>query len=162
MKELILVRHGKSSWDYDVQDIDRPLKERGIRDARRVAQAASAKTNNVQAVFSSPANRALHTCLILMREVGIPFDKLTVSKDLYDFSGSAVRSFVQTLDNSLDKILLFGHNHALTYLVNDWGSKYVDNVPTSGLVYITFEVDRWEAVAFGTTKLMLFPRDLRS
>ena len=162
MKELILVRHGKSSWDYDVQDTDRPLKERGVRDAHRVAHAASAEVQDVQAVFSSPANRALHTCMILMREVGIPLDKLTVSRDLYDFSGNAVRSYVHGLDNSLDKVVLFGHNHALTHLVNDWGSKYVDNVPTSGLVYLTFEVDRWEAAAFGTTKLMLFPRDLRS
>ena len=161
MKELILVRHGKSSWDFDVQDADRPLKERGVRDAHRVAQAASAVVKDVQAVFSSPANRALHTCMILMREVGIPFDKLTVSGDLYDFSGGSVRSFVHGLDDSLNKVMLFGHNHALTHVVNNWGSKYVDNVPTSGMVCLTFEVERWEGISFGTTKMMVFPRHLK-
>ena len=160
MKELILVRHGKSSWDYDVRDSDRPLKERGVRDAHRVAQAASEAVKDVQAVFSSPANRALHTCMILMRELQIPFEKLSITKELYDFSGGSVRSFVHNLDDSLEKVMLFGHNHALTHVVNDWGSKYVDNVPTSGMVYLSFDVERWEGVSFGTTKLMVFPKHL--
>jgi phosphohistidine phosphatase len=161
MKELILVRHGKSSWDYDVRDADRPLKQRGIRDAHKVAAAAAAEVRDVQAIFSSPANRALHTCIILMRELSISHEKLKVSGELYDFSGGAVRSFVHGLDNSLDKVMLFGHNNALTHLANGWGSKYVDNVPTSGLVYLTFDVDSWEAISFGTTKMMLFPRHLK-
>ncbi|MDX1333918.1 MAG: histidine phosphatase family protein [Robiginitalea sp.] len=161
MKELILVRHGKSSWDYDVRDADRPLKERGIRDAHRVAAHVASRLQDVDAVFSSPANRALHTCLILMREVGIPLDKLRVEKDLYDFSGGSVRGFVHGLGDQMGKIMLFGHNHALTHLVNDWGSKYVDNVPTSGLAYLTFDVEAWREVSFGKTEMMVFPKQLK-
>jgi phosphohistidine phosphatase len=161
MKELILVRHGKSSWDYDVQDADRPLKERGIRDAHRVAENAAPHLRDVDAVFSSPANRALHTCMILMREVGIPMDRLRIEKDLYDFSGGSVRNLVHGVGDHLGKIMLFGHNHAFTHLVNDWGSKYVDNVPTSGLAYLTFDVEKWSEVSFGETKLMVFPKQLK-
>jgi phosphohistidine phosphatase len=161
MKELILVRHGKSSWDYDVQDADRPLKERGIRDAHRVAEKVAPQLQDVDAVFSSPANRALHTCVILMRTVGIPMDKLRIEKDLYDFSGGSVREFVHGVGDDLGKIMIFGHNHALTYLVNDWGSKYVDNVPTSGLAYLSFDVAKWSEVSFGKTEMMVFPRQLK-
>lgn len=161
MKELILVRHGKSSWDYDVRDTDRPLKQRGIRDIHKVAKEAAPHLQDVQAVYSSPANRALHTCIILMREAGIPLEKLRVEKELYDFSGSSVRQFVHGLGDHLGKVMLFGHNHAFTHLVNGWGSKYVQNVPTSGLTYLTFETDTWEGVSFGKTKLMIFPKQLK-
>jgi phosphohistidine phosphatase len=161
MKELILVRHGKSSWDYDVQDADRPLKERGIRDAHLVAEKVAPRLRDVDAVFSSPAIRALHTCMILMREVGIPLDKLRIEKELYDFSGNSVRKFVHGAGDHLGKIMLFGHNHALTHLVNDWGSKYVDNVPTTGLTYLAFDAGKWSEVTFGETKMMVFPKQLR-
>lgn len=161
MKELILVRHGKSSWDYDVKDADRPLKERGIRDAHRIAKNVAPRLQDVDAVFSSPANRALHTCMILMREVGIPLDKLRIDKQLYDFSGNSVRNFVHNLEDHLGRVLLFGHNNALTHLVNDWGNKYVDNVPTSGLAHLSFEVSTWAEVAFGKTEMMVFPKQLK-
>ncbi len=161
MKELILVRHGKSSWEYDVRDADRPLKQRGIRDIHKVAQNAAPHLQDVDAVYSSPANRALHTCMIVMREVGIPLEKLRVEKELYDFSGSAVREFVHGLEDRLGKVMLFGHNHAFTHLANDWGSKYVDNVPTSGLTYLTFEGEKWSGVSFGKTKMMVFPKQLK-
>ncbi len=161
MKELILVRHGKSSWNYDVEDADRPLKERGIRDAHRVAQHLASQLGGVDAVYSSPANRALHTCVILMRELGLPLEEIRVRKELYDFSGGAVRTFVQGLDDTLQKVMLFGHNHALTHLVNDWGNRYVDNLPTTGLAHLTFEVDRWQEVSYGKTEMIVFPKQLR-
>ena len=85
MKEIILVRHGKSSWQYAVSDRDRPLQERGIKDALLVAGALSGLPRP-DAVFSSPANRALHTCTILMRELRIPLELLRLSEALYDFS----------------------------------------------------------------------------
>ncbi len=161
MKELILVRHGKSSWNYDVEDADRPLKERGIQDAHRVAKHLAPRLGGVDAVYSSPANRALHTCVILMRELGLPLGEIRVRKELYDFSGGAVRTFVQGLDDTLHKVMLFGHNHALTHLVNDWGNRYVDNLPTTGVAHLTFEVDRWQEVSYGKTQMIVFPKQLR-
>mgnify|MGYP001075996040 CR=1 FL=1 len=161
MKELILVRHGKSSWSYDVEDADRPLKERGIRDAHRVAQHVASHIGEVDAVYSSPANRALHTCVILMRGLGLSPEKIRIRKELYDFSGGAVRTFVHGLEDSLQKVMVFGHNHALTHLVNDWGDRYVDNLPTAGLAHLAFEVDRWREVSYGKTQLIVFPKELR-
>ncbi|MCO5723805.1 SixA phosphatase family protein [Robiginitalea marina] len=161
MKELILVRHAKSSWDYDADDADRPLKERGISDAHRVAAAVAARLPEVQAVFSSPANRALHTCMILMRELGIPLEKLRVHRDLYDFSGTSVRDFVHGLDEGLHRVMVFGHNHAMTYIANAWGNKYVENVPTAGLVYLDLQAATWKEVSTGKTRMTVFPGQLK-
>lgn len=161
MKELILVRHGKSSWDYNVDDINRPLQERGIMDAPRVAKAFLSDASDIDAVFSSPANRALHTCIMMMRQLGLPFDKLLITKELYDFSGGSAMDFVHHLDNTYRKVMIFGHNHAFTHIANSWGNSFIDNVPTTGLVHIQFSVDSWGDVHSGVTKRILIPKSLR-
>ena len=35
-RELLLLRHGKSDWDTETDDFNRPLKDRGKRGAQRV------------------------------------------------------------------------------------------------------------------------------
>lgn len=160
MKEIILVRHGKSSWDYRVSDRDRPLQERGIKDAHLVAGALRGLPGP-DAVFSSPANRALHTCTILMRELRIPLELLRLSEALYDFSGGSVEAFVRGMDDSLGRVMLFGHNHAFTALANAWGDRYIDNVPTTGMVHLRFEAGRWADVSKGRTHAVVFPKNLK-
>lgn len=161
MKELILVRHGKSSWDYEVSDKDRPLKERGIRDAHRVAQAFREKMPAVDAVFSSPANRALHTCIIFLRELEIPFEKLQLTDALYDFSGEGVMQFVREFSSEFKHVMIFGHNFAFTNVANQWGDKRIDNVPTSGLVQLVSEAGDWQSMGKARTVQTLFPKALR-
>lgn len=161
MKKLILVRHGKSSWEYNVSDKDRTLLERGIKDAHLVANELKSQKKDINAVFSSPANRALHTCLIFLRELNFPFHKFSVVSELYDFSGQAVIDFVNGLDNELNTVMIFGHNHALTAIANYWGDNRIENVPTAGLVELSFTVSKWAEIVGGTTANIIFPKNLR-
>ena len=161
MKKLILVRHGKSSWEYSVSDRDRPLKERGINDGLLVSAKFSKKNVELDAAFSSPANRALHTCTIFMRQLGFSFEKLQLTNELYDFSGDSVLQFVRNLDNDLASVIIFGHNHAFTHIANSLGNTYIDNVPTTGLVEIDFEVNDWSKISKGITKQTIFPKHLK-
>lgn len=161
MKELILIRHGKSSWEYDVSDKDRPLSERGVQDGHLVAAALKPELPIPDAVFSSPANRALHTCIILMRELGIPYNRLELAAELYDFSGGSVKAFVRSLDDTLQRVLIFGHNHAFTLVANAWGSRHTDNVPTTGCVRLQFDTPHWKDITHGRTLGMVFPKHLK-
>ncbi|SFR49136.1 phosphohistidine phosphatase [Robiginitalea myxolifaciens] len=161
MKELLIIRHAKSSWEYEVSDRDRPLQERGIRDAHRIGAALSAELAPPEAVFSSPANRALHTCMIIMRQLELPLNLLEVTESLYDFGGVGLRTFVKGLDNSLDRVMLFGHNHAITDTANAWGNSYFDNIPTAGFVHLKFETNTWSSITEGLTDRTLFPKALR-
>lgn len=161
MKELILVRHGKSSWEYSVSDKDRPLLERGINDGLLVSSSTKTKDIKIEAVFSSPANRALHTCMIFVRQLGFPLNKVEITDELYDFSGDEVLEFVENLDNSLDSVMIFGHNHAFTHIANSLGNTYIENVPTSGLVQLRFDKESWKDLGQGTTVQTLFPKQLR-
>ena len=161
MKTLILVRHGKSSWEYNVGDKDRPLKERGINDAHLVGSYFESKAADLDAAFSSPACRALHTAMIVLRELAYPLENFQVTEELYDFSGSSVANFVHNLDDGLSKVIIFGHNYAFTNIANQWGDKSIDNVPTAGLVQIKFDTDQWGSVHKGRTEEIVFPKQLR-
>ncbi len=160
MKKLTLIRHGKSSWNYNVSDRDRPLLERGINDAYLVASTID--SNTFDAVFSSPANRALHTCSIFLRVLNIPSRQLGVFDELYDFSGEYVIKFIHSLDNHLQDVVIFGHNYALTSIVNMFGDKEIDNVPTAGLVELNFDILDWNLVKKGVTKKIMFPKNLKN
>ncbi|MEM9362329.1 MAG: histidine phosphatase family protein [Bacteroidota bacterium] len=162
MKQIILMRHGKSSWDYEVSDKDRPLKERGINDAHLVAQKFGSLKVSIDFAISSPANRALHTSMIFLRGIDSDFSAFQVNNELYDFSGNSVATFVKGLSDTLDTVMIFGHNYAFTTLANTWGDTYIENLPTAGLVYIEFDVDAWSKIKKGRTKQTIFPKYLKN
>ncbi len=161
MKTIVLIRHAKSSWDHDVSDLNRPLSKRGFTDANLVSKAFGAYNFNPEAIFSSPANRALTTCQLFMDNLGLEKKLLTIDQELYDFGGNQVRRFIKSLDDDLDKIMIFGHNHAFTSLANSFGDADIDNLPTSGLVMIEFNVNQWQEVSQGETKMILKPKDFK-
>lgn len=161
MKTLILVRHGKSLREYTVDDKDRPLQERGINDGHLVSKKFKSQDIAVDMVFSSPANRALHTCMIFLRQLNFPFIKFQITEDLYDFSGESVLKFVKKLDDRFDSVMIFGHNDAFTNVANSLGNSYIDSVPTTGMVQLNFEVNDWASVKKGTTTQTIFPKDLK-
>ena len=161
MKKIAFIRHGKSSWSHNLPDIDRPLKKRACHDAELVSQQFKKQDFTPDIVYSSPANRAFTTCELITKDLGINKNKIEIVDDLYDFAGQNVIKFIQNINDSINNIMLFGHNYAFTSLVNALGDKYIDNLPTTGLVLIEFHEDSWENLSEGVTKLILFPKELR-
>ena len=159
MKEIILVRHGKSSWELDVTDKNRPLKPRGVRDAKVVADAFVKKGDNPNKIFSSPANRALSTCKIFSSILGFSESSIHVIDELYDFGGNNVVNFIKKLPNDYNNVMIFGHNHAFTSISNIFGDLFIDNLPTSGLVKLKFNIDHWKDLKKGTTEFIITPKD---
>ncbi|MDF4204639.1 histidine phosphatase family protein [Maribacter sp. SA7] len=162
MKNLFLMRHGKSSWELNVSDQDRALLQRGISDARLVADEIAKLNLKIDQVYTSPANRAFHTCMICLRTLYYPLENCSVTADLYDFSGNQVFQFIQQLDNNLNNVLLFGHNHTFTHLANSMGDRRIDNVPTSGFVHLQFQENTWANVIKGSTIQTIFPKQLKA
>lgn len=161
MKTVIFVRHGKSSWDYSVEDKDRPLKERGIHDAFLVAQHLNSLKLSIDFAFSSPANRALHTGLIFLRSLHYDFERFRVTDQLYDFSGESVNQLLKGLSDDISVVLIFGHNYAFTNLVNRLGDTYLENLPTSGMAILEFDNNQWTNIKKGKTRALVFPKALR-
>ena len=134
--------------------------ERGIKDVNKVAKEFSSNSIHIEAAYSSPANRALHTAMIFLRTINFPFTKFELSNELYDFSGEDVYRFLKGLNNDQDTVIIFGHNEAFTHIANSLGNMYIDNVPTSGLVQLKFDTNDWSAVTKGITVQTLFPKQL--
>ena len=162
MKKLTLVRHGKSSWDYNVPDIERPLTNRGIKDALLVAQAFSKKENTPEVFFSSPANRALSTCKIFINQFKVLENTIKIDHNLYDFEGNQVISFIKNLPNTMHSVMIFGHNHAFTSITNIYGDRYIDNLPTCGLVNFHFDIADWTSLKPGITNRMIIPKAIKN
>ncbi|RSK38524.1 SixA phosphatase family protein [Mangrovimonas spongiae] len=158
MKNLIIVRHGKSSWKYDVDDFYRPLKQRGENDAQIIAQELEKRGYSPDLVLSSDAVRAKTTAKIFSSVLNFDFK---LNHSLYDFSGRQVLEVVHSCDNSIGTLMVFGHNYGLTSIINTLGNKYIDNLPTSGLVVMSFETDNWKSIQNGHTVLTLFPKNFR-
>lgn len=163
MKKIIFIRHAKSSWDYEVNDIDRPLKMRGIADAHLIGNKLKKEAVQPDVILSSPANRAIHTALIMLRQMDIDPSILKVDVNLYDFEGSSLINVIKKLPNEVDIALLFGHNYAMTSVVNMLGDKFIDNVTTAGVVVINFAGSKWGSIPEekGVTELVLFPKQLK-
>ena len=161
MKNLLLMRHGKSSWELNVSDENRPLQQRGINDAQLVGAELSKESFTIDYAFSSPANRAFHTAMICLRALEFSMDKFKVVPELYDFSGGQVIDFIKSCPDSLNTILIFGHNHAFTHITNSLGNRQIDNVPTSGFVHLQFKENSWGDITKGSTIQTIFPKALK-
>lgn len=161
MKTLYLVRHAKSSWKHDVEDHKRPLKEKGEGDGLLVSKSASAEVEAPQKIYSSDATRALSTANFFKAAWNIDEAHFETNHELYDFSGQNVMRFIKGLDDSLDRVMIVGHNHAFTFIVNMLGNQYIDNVPTCGFVMLEFDETKWNEITTGRTLKTIFPRDLK-
>jgi phosphohistidine phosphatase len=155
MKELYLVRHAKSSWEYDgVDDYDRPLKGRGISDAHFISNLLAQQNTTPQALFSSPATRAVHTAMIFARNLNFPFSSIRLSEDLYMCSENQLLAFIRTIEDTYNSVLIFGHNPTLTNFVNRCTPQRIDNLPTTGVACFHFDINSWREAEF-TAELAL-------
>lgn len=160
MKILTLVRHAKSSWEGNFKDFDRPLNDRGLQDLPKMVEKTKDFNLDPELVLSSPAKRALTTANAFVVGMGIQRDNFVLNQNLYDFSGEYLVNTIKSVNDSVNSLMVFGHNHAITYFVNAFGSQYIDNVPTCGLVTIQFSVDSWFDIKKGNTVRILFPKEL--
>ena len=98
MKTITFLRHSKSSWEYDVSDINRPLNEFGINKIKKVSNLSRDIFGEFEIIFSSPANRAIHTCIILANSLEIDLKKISICKELYTFNMFEVFDFIKKLN----------------------------------------------------------------
>lgn len=161
MKRLILVRHGKSSWEYDLPDEQRPLKKRGYKDGKLVSNTFKAFFTGPALLWSSPATRALETGKIFKKCLNISDENFEIKNSLYTFNSESLIKILRSAPDNTDKLVVFGHNPAFTTLVNKLGDKSLGNLPTTGLCVIDFDVENWKDIKKGKTILILIPKNLR-
>jgi phosphohistidine phosphatase len=157
LKILHVVRHAKSSWDYDgTADIDRTLKEKGIRNAYTISRKLKLGSLKPQRIISSPANRALHTAIIFARVLELPPSEIEISNELYESSSDKIMGLIKNLKDDCMSVMIFGHNPDFTDLVNKFMAKPIDNIPTSGVVTLKFNAPDWGGISRKNLESQLF------
>jgi phosphohistidine phosphatase len=161
MKRLILVRHGKSSWKEDLPDHKRPLKKRGYRDGEKISKTFKEFYSPGAMLWCSPATRALETATIFKEALKVPDEEFRIRQKLYTFDAKELQEIIRSCPNAIEKLMVFGHNPAMTHTVNLLGDKHLENLPTTGLCVIDFQNDEWKDIKNGKTIITLLPKNLR-
>ena len=159
MKQLLLLRHAKSSWVSLAEDRNRSLTEGGVNRIKRIAKASSELFKSYEVVFSSPANRAMHTACVMMHEVQMPFEYFNLREQLYTFKVSELINFIKSLPDHYSKVICVGHNPAFTYAVSTLSTTNLDHLPTAAWAQIQFEQNKWEHIKNGKAQIGL-PKDI--
>ena len=146
MKTITFLRHSKSSWDYILEDVDRPLNEVGIEKIKKVAESSKDQFINSDIIFSSTANRAIHTCLILARQLSISNNKIRLSEDLYTFNHFEVFDFIKKIEDKYSQVVLVGHNPAYTEISNYFSDNKILNLPTARWFSMKFDSNKWSDI----------------
>ena len=157
MKELILIRHAKSSWkDSSLDDRERPLNKRGERDAPEMGARLARRKHKPNLIVSSPAVRALETARITARKLGYPRKDIAVEDRLYGAGVAELLDVIRNTDESVTTLMLFGHNPGLTELANHLGPRPIPNLPTCGVLHLRFETETWSVVGYARGDELLF------
>ena len=151
MKTVLLIRHAKSSWtDASLNDFDRPLNDRGKRDAPEMAKRLSDKKIKIDTFISSPAKRAKKTALFFAKEYGIDENDVIYKTELYAAPSEVFYEVIEKLDNSADNVAIFSHNPGITEFANSLTDVRADDMPTCSIFAIKSEAKKWNE--FGSSK----------
>ena len=162
MKEIFVLRHAKSSWDnVNLSDHDRPLADRGIKDASKLCVFVKNKGHNLDKVLCSTAKRAKETFDLTADGFNFEIDKTTYTDKLYFGDITDIIKDLRELDESLNNILIVGHNPTLHHLVELLANEQIDRFTTCNLAIIS-HVGEWITLNSHkcSLKSLIRPKDL--
>ena len=143
MKQLIITRHAKSSWDDpSLDDIDRPLNKRGQKAAPKIGRALKERNILPEAIHISPSVRTRLTAGLICGEIGFAPAEIEIIPAFY---GTSVHEMIHHLAaQSQHSIMVIGHNPCWTDLCNRLTDINLANLPTAGTLIIDFPIDSWD------------------
>ena len=155
MKYLLVVRHAKSSWrHHDVDDINRPLNQRGYAEADLLAKRIKSSRIKYDLLMSSPAVRAYTTALILNTVSNCFPSSLHFDDALYPGNENQLINRLRKLPGSSSKVALVGHNEFLSDFISSLLHTSVDRLKTSEAVLLSFKINSWSKISDTPARLV--------
>ncbi len=162
MKRLILIRHSKSSWkDVSLTDFNRPLNGRGKFDGSLMADYLKSKINKIDYLHSSSSVRTFETSKYFIKQ--IQFGKVEYDDSLYHCSATSILNMIRSYSDNYQSVMIIAHNPGLTNLINNITNVSLDNLPTTGLAEIEFNINSWGDISYENSNLvdLKFPKQLK-
>lgn len=154
------MRHAKSSWDDPtLRDFDRPLNKRGLKTAPFMGKLMKQKNINPDLILSSPAKRAACTAE-LVKEHGNLSAEISYEKRIYDASAYDLLTVLSSIDDSIESLLLVGHNPGLEDLLRVLTGQ-THRMPTAALAKISLNINAWQQISenFGKLEFLIKPKE---
>lgn len=157
MKRLYIIRHAKSDWsDPALSDFDRPLNQRGEKDAPLMGKIVAEHHPRPDLILSSPAVRARTTAETISRKWGYETEKIVFDQDLYLADTRKIVETVRHLPAWADTVCIVGHNPGLTLFAEHISGCVIDNIPTCGIVAVRLKQNEWNTIGKGSAQLLFF------
>ncbi len=146
MKTLLLMRHGKSSWDEaDATDHDRTLNPRGLRDAPRMGRLLREEGLVPDQIVTSSATRARTTAELVAEECGLA-EHLEVTSLLYHAHIAEWLEVLHRISPAVERLLCVGHNPGLEEFASALTRQHLQ-MPTAAITRLDLAIDDWPELA---------------
>lgn len=156
-RELVLIRHAKSSWgDSALDDFDRPLNARGKRDAPEMGERLSMRGCFPDLFLSSPARRARKTAGGIARALDYAKGDIRLDARLYMRGVEGLCAAVREIPEERRRAFLVGHNPDLTDFAEWLTGESLVNIPTCGVVAVRMNIPAWSAAGKNAGTLLFF------
>lgn len=157
MKYITLIRHAKSDWSNTGEsDFDRDLNARGRRVAPKMGRKLNELNLRPNKIYSSTAKRARETSNLLVEQLDYSLGEVNYVDELYEASIRTLLDFINKLDDQFHDVTIVGHNPSISYLTEYLTGEPVDNIPTAGVVRLSFKFDEWKLISQKTSELIYF------
>ncbi len=158
VKTLLVVRHAKSSWDIGtLNDFERPLNDRGKKDAPMMAKRLIDRKVAIDQFVSSPAKRAKKTAEIFCEAYGKKEDDIQFITMLYHAGAAVFYEVVENLDDSFNTVAVISHNPGITEFVNNLTDAVnISNIPTCGVFAISVHAKKWSGFSKAKKGFLFF------
>lgn len=142
MKTLLILRHAKSSWKNAMQgDHERPLNDRGRRDAPRMGQLLRDEDLVPQEILSSDSARTRETVRLVVETSGFAGPIHWMSA-LYHGGPEDYREALRGLSDEVETAMVVGHNPGLQMLVEELSGRE-ERMPTAAIAHISLTLSSW-------------------
>ncbi len=159
----MLLRHGKSDWSQQLDDFDRPLKDRGKRGAQRMGVWLLQQELVPDLVVSSPAERAIVTAQKAVKAMGGNAALIQQERRIYAARVDDLLAVLAELPKDAQRVMLVGHNPGLEYLTEYLADKPIPLpsdgklLPTAALAILELP-DNWQNLKAGVGQLINITR----
>ena len=160
MKTILLLRHGKSSWEAgSIPDRERPLAPRGVKAARRMGRFLGRTGPAPDLILCSPAVRAAET-LRHAADSGAWPASADIVPELYGASSGGVLACVSAVAAPVETLLVVAHEPGCSETASALIGGAAVRFPTAALACIRLDVARWDEVrpACGELLWLVTPR----
>lgn len=157
MSTLYLIRHAKSGWDDpSLSDHERPLNDRGRRDAPMMAERLRRAGHPMDVILTSTARRAESTAMAFAAVYGIAEADLVRTRVLYHADADDFLRVIRGIDDRYRHAALFSHNPGITAFADGLGVATIDHMPTCSVFALTTEAASWTAFRDTPRRFLFF------